>query len=244
MRALKWCFLLALCGCPADPLPPLTGGDTCTALSDGRWVFTGPAWGMGDEPMRATVEMDEEECVFAFSSFDMAMDDLPTGGALDGADVQLDGLTSYWRTCTGTAASEHHAAGTCAEDGLAWDLSLEADTDTDTDTDADTDTDTDADTDADADTDPTHCISLTQGSDWAWNGECPGMVTPCALSQTGCTLELGYGGMTMGMPYSGVIDASSVTFADDNTVHGCVGIAESPDRITGTCDGCSYTLSR
>jgi hypothetical protein len=190
--------------------------------------------------MAADLAMDAEACAFSFSNFDMAMDDLPSGGVLDDDAVQLDGLTSYWRTCAGTADSSVHASGTCAEDGAAWDLAGEGDADTD----ADSDSDSDADADSEADTDTGHCIALEAGSDWAWSGDCPGMRTPCELAQAGCAVELSYDGMTMGMPYSGTVAGDQVSFADDNSVHGCAGTAVSPSEISGTCDGCTFLLSR
>jgi hypothetical protein len=119
--------------------------------------------------------------------------------------------------------------------------------DADADTDADTDADADADTDADSDTDLA-CSPMTSGDDWAWDGECPQMVTPCDIVVTDCAIAIDYeddGGMTMGMPYSGTIAGTTVTFADDNTVRGCEGVLEDPDTISGTCrDGCTFTLSR
>ena len=99
---------------------PLTGGETCTELTSGAWTVTGAAWGMGDNPMDGDVTMDAGACTFAFSNWDMAMDDLPTGGAVDGEVVQLDGLTSYWRSCTGTATDSNNASGTCSDDGAEW----------------------------------------------------------------------------------------------------------------------------
>ena len=98
----------------------LAGGDTCTALTSDTWTVTGAAWGMGDIPMDGKVTMDAEACSFSFSGWDMQMDDLPTGGVLDGDSVQLDGLNSYWQSCTGTATDSNNAGGTCADDGDEW----------------------------------------------------------------------------------------------------------------------------
>lgn len=92
------------------------------------------------------------------------------------------------------------------------------------------------------------CATVTAGDDWAWSGECPGMTTPVVIAVDGCALTLDYdavGGMTMGMPYSATIDAETVTFADDNSVSGCVGTVETADKITGSCDGgCTFKLKR
>lgn len=60
----------------------------------------------------------------SLSAWDMAMDDVPSGGVLDGDAVQFDGLNSYWRSCTGTATDTGHADGTCADDGAAWAIDL------------------------------------------------------------------------------------------------------------------------
>lgn len=113
--------LLVACGGPETPAP-LVGGDTCTALVDGVWDLTGPAWGMGDQAMTGTVTMNVTDCTFTLDRFDMSMDDLPTGGVVDGDQVQLDGLTSKWRTCSGTAADERTVDGTCTEDGSTFSM--------------------------------------------------------------------------------------------------------------------------
>jgi hypothetical protein len=120
--------------------------------------------------------------------------------------------------------------------------------DADTDTDSDTDTDTDSDTDTDTDTNSGTCAALTSGADWAWNGACPQMPTPCDIVVSGCELTIDYaadGGMTMGMPYTATIAGDTVTFADGDTVQGCVGTIEDPDTVSGACDGgCTFTLRR
>lgn len=99
---------------------PLQGGDTCTALTSGSWTFSGAAFGMGDNTMTGEVTLDATACTFTLGSWSMSMDDLPTGGALDVDAVQLDGLTSKWQSCTGTATDENTASGTCADDGSDW----------------------------------------------------------------------------------------------------------------------------
>lgn len=119
MRPLSLLFLVA-CGSSAKESPPIQGGETCTALVSGAWTFTGAAWGMADNPMDGDVTMDSTACTFTLDNWDMRMDDLPTGGALDGDQVQFDGLNSYWRSCTGTATDEQNAAGVCADDGAEW----------------------------------------------------------------------------------------------------------------------------
>ncbi len=96
------------------------GGDSCTVLESGTWTVTGAAWGMGDNPMDGDVTMNEDDCNFTFSNWDMVMDDLPSGGALDGASVVLDGLNSYWSSCTGEASDEKNVAGTCEDDGAEF----------------------------------------------------------------------------------------------------------------------------
>ena len=110
------------------------------------------------------------------------------------------------------------------------------------------DADADTDTDSDTDTDTSACATVNSGDDWAWSGECPQMNTPVVIAVDGCAMTLDYdavGGMTMGMPFSGTIDGETVTFADDNSVDGCVGTVEDADRITGSCaDGCTFRLRR
>lgn len=92
------------------------------------------------------------------------------------------------------------------------------------------------------------CATLDSGDDWAWNGECPQMRTPCDIVVDGCSLSIDYaadGGMTMGMPYSGTISGDTITFADDNQVDGCVGTISDSGAVSGTCaDGCTFTLER
>lgn len=92
------------------------------------------------------------------------------------------------------------------------------------------------------------CSTVNSGDDWAWLGQCPGMTTPVAITVDGCAMTLDYdavGGMTMGMPYSATIDGDTVTFADDNSVDGCVGTVETADKIAGSCDGgCTFELKR
>lgn len=92
------------------------------------------------------------------------------------------------------------------------------------------------------------CVTVNSGDDWAWTGECPGMTTQVVVTVKGCAMALDYdavGGMTMGMPYSATIDGDVVTFADDDTVDGCVGTVETADKITGSCDGgCTFRLKR
>lgn len=99
-----------------------------------------------------------------------------------------------------------------------------------------------------ADTDAAPCATLASGDDWAWQGECPQMRTPCDIVVTECALAIDYaadGGMTMGMPYAGTIDGTTITFEDGDSVTGCVGTIEDADTVSGTCDGgCTFTLKR
>lgn len=111
---------LTACSTGGQDSTALEGGESCTALKSARWTVTGGAWGMGDNPMDGDVSMDTSTCTFSFSNWDMQMDDLPTGGVLDGEDVQFDGLNSYWQSCTGTATDEANASGVCADDGEDW----------------------------------------------------------------------------------------------------------------------------
>ncbi|MES2642460.1 MAG: hypothetical protein V4850_23455 [Myxococcota bacterium] len=113
MRALLVLFLLSACT-PEKP-EALEGGDTCTALTSGSWLGVGAALGMpeGSGDMFVELTMDEVSCTFTLDSWSMAMGDLPTGGALDGDALTLDGLTSGWRECTGTASASTAFSGTC-----------------------------------------------------------------------------------------------------------------------------------
>ena len=113
-------YLPACSTATGEDSTPLVGGDTCTALTSGTWTVTGAAWGMGDNPMDGTVTMDSDACTFVFSEWDMQMDDLPSGGALDADAVVLDGLNSYWSRCTGSATDENTVGGTCEDDGDDW----------------------------------------------------------------------------------------------------------------------------
>lgn len=92
------------------------------------------------------------------------------------------------------------------------------------------------------------CAALNSGDDWAFNGDCPQMRTPCDIVVDGCSLTIDYaadGGMTMGMPYEGTIEGDTITFADGDSVTGCVGTIEDADTVSGTCDGgCEFTLRR
>lgn len=121
---IRTLVLTILAGCTGgtDSADVLHGGDTCTVLVDGEWTMTGAAFGMGDEAMTATVTFDADACSFQLSAWSMAMDDLPSGGVLDGDAVQLDGLNSRWRSCTGTASDTMNASGTCSDDGAAWQM--------------------------------------------------------------------------------------------------------------------------
>ncbi len=92
------------------------------------------------------------------------------------------------------------------------------------------------------------CEAVSSGTDWAWNGDCPRMRTPCDIVVTECSFEIDYeadGGMDMDMPHSATVVGSTVTFGDDNSVTGCTGTVLNADSIEGTCDsGCEFTLSR
>lgn len=92
------------------------------------------------------------------------------------------------------------------------------------------------------------CEVMNSGDDWYWSGGCPQMRTPCDIVVSGCSLTIDYeadGGMTMGMPYEGSIEGSTVTFADGDSVTGCVGTLEDADTMSGTCDGgCTFSLQR
>jgi hypothetical protein len=121
MRVLPLLILLSACGASkGEDSSALAGGYTCTALTTGTWTFTGAAWGMGDNSMDGNVTMDIDACTFTLGNWDMQMDDLPSGGVLDGDAVQLDGLNSYWRSCTGTATGASTVSGTCSDDGADW----------------------------------------------------------------------------------------------------------------------------
>lgn len=88
------------------------------------------------------------------------------------------------------------------------------------------------------------CATVNSGDNWAWNGACPQMRTPCEIEVSGCEMAIAYSsGMTMGMPYAGAIEGDTITFEDGDYVDGCVGTVVAADEITGTCaDGCEFTL--
>lgn len=102
---------------PEDTSDDPVAGDTCTVLTTGRWTVTGAAWNMADNPMDGDLSFNAESCTFTLGNWDMQMDDLPSGGVVDDAAVQLTGANSEWDTCAGTAASETEVSGTCAADG-------------------------------------------------------------------------------------------------------------------------------
>lgn len=116
MRLLVVLATLSACTPTGEEPEPLEGGETCTVLTSGSWLAVGAALGMpeGSGDMFVDLTMDEAACTFTLDNWSMAMGDLPTAGALDGADVILDGLTSGWRECTGTAADEVTFSGACA----------------------------------------------------------------------------------------------------------------------------------
>ncbi len=99
--------------------------------------------------------------------------------------------------------------------------------------------------DTDTNTDVGGCDSMSPGTDWAWDGACPMMLTPCEIEVTGCSMTIAYSsGMTMGMPDAGTIEGNLVTFSG-GTVEGCTGELLDADTIEGSCaDGCTFTLSR
>lgn len=97
---------------------------------------------------------------------------------------------------------------------------------------------------ATGDTGPT-CAAVTSGDDWAWSGQCPGMLTPCTVEVDGCKVTVDYGGgMDMGMPTRGTIEGDEITF-HGGAVDGCAGTVVTRRRIEGTCDGgCTFALER
>jgi hypothetical protein len=124
-RVMPLLPVLALAACSAggaDDSVPLKGGDTCVALVSGTWTFAGAAFAMGSSTMTGEVHVDAAACTFTLDSWDMQMDDLPSGGVLDGDTVTLDGLTSYWRSCTGTATDDRNVSGSCSDDDSAWSM--------------------------------------------------------------------------------------------------------------------------
>lgn len=84
---------------------------------------------------------------------------------------------------------------------------------------------------------------------WAFDGECPRMKTPCELTvadEASCRFDIAYSsGMTMGMPYEMTISGMSVSFGDGDQLTGCTGTVIKGDLIEGSCDGgCSFELYR
>lgn len=125
-RLVPFVLLIAACTAGAggaDDSSAVKGGDSCPILGSGIWDFSGSAFGMGDATM--TGEVTWNGCTFTVADWSMAMDDLPSGGALNEDAVQLDGLNSYWRRCTGTLAESGYIAGTCSDDGADWKMEVE-----------------------------------------------------------------------------------------------------------------------
>lgn len=88
------------------------------------------------------------------------------------------------------------------------------------------------------------CTEVTTGDNWAWYGECPQMKTPCVVTFTDCSVTVEYpGGMTMDMPTGGTIEGNTITFAGGKKLN-CVGTIEDGENISGTCDGCTFTLTK
>lgn len=87
------------------------------------------------------------------------------------------------------------------------------------------------------------CMELTSGEDWAWNGECPQMRTPCVVTFADCAVTIDYpSGMTMNMPNAGTVDGDTITFTGGG-FSGCTGTITDATHITGGCDdGCTFTL--
>lgn len=117
-------FLAACQDKGEDSVPALVGGDTCTALESGAWYSAGSALGMpsASTEMTVSLSMDPDSCLFSLSDWNMDMGAMPDQGALDGAAVQLGGPTSYWSSCTGTAADARTVTGTCADDDAVFEL--------------------------------------------------------------------------------------------------------------------------
>lgn len=111
-------------GCTPEPSDDLKGGDSCTELTDGVWTLSGPAWGMGDATMTGMVTMDAEKCSFTLDAYDMAMDDLPTGGVVNDTRVTLDGPNTDWRSCDGTASDPATVSGDCPDHGGTFSMVL------------------------------------------------------------------------------------------------------------------------
>lgn len=101
-----------------------TTGAACTELTSGTWTADGLAFGMA---MGVVLEMDVAGCSFTLTDWSMSMGgDLPESGTVDGDQVTLAGPTSYWASCTGTAAADGTSIdGTCADDGYAFSFELD-----------------------------------------------------------------------------------------------------------------------
>lgn len=124
-------LVLGLAGCGDGDVAdsePLTGGETCTALVSGTWYGAGDAFGMpaGSTEMTVELTMDSDSCSFSLTGWSMEMGPLADEGALDGDQVQLAGPTSYFDSCTGTAADDRSVSGTCSDDGDAFELFMDA----------------------------------------------------------------------------------------------------------------------
>ena len=92
----------------------------CEDLPDGEYVFGDQAFGV---QVRADLTA-AKDCTFTYSAFRPSRDGVdeipegktfPTGGALTGSDVVLDG-DAFWSTCTGALEELGTLAGTCDGD--------------------------------------------------------------------------------------------------------------------------------
>ncbi len=108
---------LWMVACAPEEADALAGGDSCTVLTDGVWTLSGAAWGMGDATMTGAITMDADACSFTLNAYDMAMDDLPTGGVVNDSKVTLDGPNTDWRSCQGTASNVNTVSGECPDHG-------------------------------------------------------------------------------------------------------------------------------
>jgi len=95
-----------------------TDTDTdCTTLLDSNWGFMGDNFGG-----QAQAELIwDGSCTFTLQGWQPPQGSYPTGGAVAGDQVTLDGAEPVWGTCTGTAeVAGDRVQGMCSQNNSSW----------------------------------------------------------------------------------------------------------------------------
>lgn len=121
MRATLLLLLATLAACDAAPSGDSdTSADEapCATLETARYRANGSCFGMA---MSVDLAFDEGTCAFTLDNWSMNHGDTVLGGTLDAATVTLSG--NGWDDCSGEVDGDT-LAGSCADDGCAWELRL------------------------------------------------------------------------------------------------------------------------